>query len=144
MALVDMEEGCEVLKFGYVIGISVCKIEAGFVVHVTNVLLDTTFNLADVLRGGFVLGTALSRLEKGDLVRVGVNLRPVHPLFRQLPPRTKVGIAVAPVREDGILRMGNIVEPPPGIRLSERYVRLVRDFYRFLRSSFIEFARVQV
>jgi len=144
VALEKLEEGSEVRKFGHVIGICACNIDVGFVVHVTNVLLDPAFDLPKALRGGFVLGTATSRLERGDFVRVGVNFRPTHPLFRQLPPRTKVGVAVAPVREGGTLRLGNIVEPPPGVRLNERYVRLVKDFYRFLRSSFIEFARVQV
>lgn len=144
VALERIEEGSEVVKFGLTIGVSVCDIEPGFVVHVTNVLLDPAFDLGQVLRNGFVLGTAISRLERGDILRAGVNLRPTHPHFRKLPPRTRVGVATALVPEGGTLRLGNIAEPPPAIRVGEHCVRLVKSFYRFLRAGFIEFARVQV
>ncbi|MCS7104948.1 MAG: hypothetical protein NZ954_05215 [Thermofilaceae archaeon] len=144
IALEEIDEGVGILKFGHVIGVSVRNIEAGFLVHITNVLLDDAFDLTQVLKNGFVLGTTLSRLEKGDIVRVGVNLRPTHYLFKHLRTRTKIGVAAAPVPEGGTLRIGNMIEPPPGIRISERYIRLVKDFYRFLRASFVDFTRVQV
>jgi len=144
VALERIEEGEEVVKFGLTIGVSVCSIDRGLVVHLTNVILDPSFDLREALRRGFVLGEATARIERGDAVRAGVNARLTHPLFRQLPPRTRIGFAATAVPEGGALRLGNIVEPPPAIRVSERYVALVRNFYRFLRAGFIDFARVQV
>ena len=144
VALSDIREGESVVKFGYTIGVSAFAIEKGSIVHIANVLLDTDFDFLEVARAGLVLGTALARLEKGDVVRLGVNVHPTHSHFKRLPVRAKVGFAVSTIPQGGIVRIGNILEPPPGIRVSERYVRLVRDFYRLLRSGLLDFTRVQV
>ncbi len=144
VALRDIGEGEEVVKFGYTVGISAIAIERGCIVHVTNVLLDPGFDFREVVRAGLVLGFATARLERGDVLRVGLNVQPTHPRFRGLAPRTRVGIAATAIPEGGVVRIGNLLEPPPGVRVSERYVRLVRDFYRFLRAGLIEFSRVQV
>lgn len=144
VALEPIAEGAEVVKFGYVIGVSVTEVEEGMLVHVTNVLLDPVFDLKQMVRGGLVLGTAPVRVERGDVLRVGVNLRPLHPALRGLAPRARVGVAASAIAEGGTVRLGNIVEPPPRLRRNERYVRLVRDFYRMLRAGLMEFGRVEV
>lgn len=144
VALERIEEGGEVVKFGYVIGVAVTVVEEGDLVHVTNVLLDPTHDFRQMVRQGLVLGTSPVRVEKGEVLRVGANLKPLHPALRSLPPRARVGVAASAIAEGGTVRLGNIVEPPPRLRRNERYVRLVRDFYRLLRAGLIEFARVEV
>lgn len=144
VALERIEEDSEVVKFGYVIGVAVKVVEEGALVHVTNVLLDQTYDFRQMVRQGLVLGIAPVRVEKGDVLRLGVNVRPLHPALKGLPPRSRVGIAVSTIAENGTVRLGNIVEPPPRLRRNERYVRLVRDFYRMLRAGLIEFSRVEV
>lgn|GEM_PF-917199 len=144
IALEEIEEGGEVIKFGYVIGVAVTVVEEGALVHVTNVLLDSTYDFRKMVRQGLVLGISPVRVERGEVLRLGVNVRPLHPALKGLPPRSRVGIAASAIAENGTVRLGNIVEPPPRLRRNERYVRLVRDFYRMLRAGLIEFSRVEV
>jgi hypothetical protein len=144
IALERIEEGGEVVKFGYIVGVAVTVVEEGVLVHVTNVLLDPTYDFRQMVRQGLVLGIAPVRVERGEVLRLGVNVRPLHPALRGLPPRSRVGMAACTIAENGTIRLGNIVEPPPRLRRNERYVRLVRDFYRMLRAGLIEFSRVEV
>ncbi|RLF06534.1 MAG: hypothetical protein DRK00_01340 [Thermoprotei archaeon] len=144
VALERIGEDEEVIKFGYPIGVSVMEIEPGVVVHITNVVLDSKYEFKELVRRGFVLGEALTRIGKGELLRVGRNFRPLHPSLKGLPPRVRVGVAVAPIAEGGVVRLGNIVDLRRELGWNERYRRLVRDFYRFLRAGLAEFSRVQV
>ncbi len=144
VALERIEEGGEVTKFGYAIGVAVAAIEEGDLVHVTNVLLDPIYDFRQMVRQGLVLGVAPVRVERGEVLRAGVNLKPLHPALRTAPSRARVGVAVSAIAERGTVRLGNIVEPPPRLRRNERYVRLVRDFYRLLRAGLLEFARIEV
>lgn len=144
VALERIEEGEEVVKFGYVIGVAVRSVEEGTLVHVTNVLLDPAYDFRRMVEQGLILGTAPVRVEKGEVLRVGVNIRPLHPELRGLTLRSRVGVAASAIAENGTVRLGNIVEPPPRLRRNERYVRLVKDFYRMLRAGLLEFSRVEV
>ncbi|RLF00011.1 MAG: hypothetical protein DRJ57_01570 [Thermoprotei archaeon] len=144
VSLERIGEDEEVVKFGYTIGVSVMEIEPGVVVHVTNVVLDSKYEFKELVKGGFILGEALVRIEKGELLRVGRNFRPLHPSMKELPPRSRVGVAAAPIAEGGAIRLGNIVDVRRELGWNERYRRLVRDFYRFLRAGLMEFSRIQV
>lgn len=144
VALERIGEDEEVIKFGYPIGVSVMEIESGVVVHVTNIVLDSKYDFKELVRRGFVLGEALKRVERGELLRVGRNFRALHPSLRGAPPRTRVGVAAAPIAEGGAVRLGNMMEFRRGLGWNEEYRRLVRDLYRFLRAGFIDFSRIQV
>lgn len=143
VAVAKIPEGSEVVKFGYVIGLSTVDIEAGMIVHITNVLLDPSYSLVEAARHGLVLGYATAAVARGNVLRVGVNAMPTHPLFRALPRPSRLGVALSAIHEGGVVRLGNVVEPPHQ-RHSELYARVIKDFYRLLRASLVEFSRVEV
>ena len=144
VALRRILEDDEIVKFGYPIGVAVIDIEPGTVVHVTNVVLDSNLDFHQLVREGFVLGETLTRVERGEALRIGRNFKPKHPALRNTPPRMKIGIAATSIAEGGTVRLGNIVDVRARPWHNERYMRLVRDFYRFLRAGLLNFARVQV
>ena len=144
VSITDIREDEFVVKFGYPIGVSVIEIPSGYVVHVTNVLLSHEYDFKRLIEEGFILGEALTRIERGEVVRVGRNFKPSHPALKDLPNRTRIGIAVAPIAEGGLVRLGNMVDLPRRLGWNERYRELVRNFYRFIRAGLLDFSRLQV
>lgn len=142
VALRNIAEGEKIIKHGYPIGIGIYEIPKGYVVHITNVMLADDFDFKELLGQGFILGEALKRVEKGEILAAWRNFRPTHPALRSMKRGEKIGIAVSPIAEGGYIRLGNIIDLERTLGWNEKYRRLVRDFYRFLKASFEDFSRV--
>jgi len=137
-----IEEGGKVIKHGYPIGVSVRYIPPGYVVHVTNVRLREDMDFKMLARQGFILGEALKDVEKGEKLLVGRSFRPIHPAFAALRRGDSIGEAITPIAHGGYIRLGNIVDIERKLGWNEKYRRLTRDFYRFLKMSFEDFSQV--
>ncbi|RLE79599.1 MAG: hypothetical protein DRJ52_08125 [Thermoprotei archaeon] len=142
VALVKIPEESPVLKFGYSIGLAVIDIEPGTVVHLTNIVLSEDYSFAELVERGFIIGRALVNIDKGDSVRIGKNVKPLHPAFYSAPYGTKVGIAAKRILEDELVRLGNIIDVPHKLGWNEKYRSLVKEFYKFLNTGVMSMSRV--
>lgn len=142
VSLTEIGEDEEVIKFGFPIGFSTMNIEPGVVVHVTNIILDTQFDFYKLIEKGFILGEALKDIDKGEIIRIKKNIKPFHFLLKDLPPKTRIGVAAVNIGESTSIRLGNIVDITRKLGWNEKYRRMVKNFYRFLKSGMIDFSKM--
>ena len=137
-----IHEEDDVIKFGYTIGIAISEIPAGCVVHIGHFRYSLTRpDFYTAIATSNILGKSLRKIEKGDSIRVNINVKVSHQLLKELPTGTILGYAVTDLPHNMDIFIGNLKEKPMKYGWNPEYAKLVRRFYKFLKSGFITFTR---
>ena len=142
VSLLKIAEDEEIIKFGFPIGRSVIDIDKGTVVHFTNIILDPDLDFYSFISKGFILGEALTDIGRGEIIKIRKNFIPTHPLIKNLEGRSRIGVAAINIGESTSIRLGNIVDVSRRLGWNEKYKKMVKDFYRFLRLGLIDFSKM--
>ncbi|MHA1593163.1 MAG: UxaA family hydrolase [Candidatus Baldrarchaeia archaeon] len=141
VALTDIGEEEQVLKFGFPIGIAAIDIPRGTVVHITRVILDTKFDFFSLVNTNFTIGIASMNIKRGDAIRAGKNVIIEHELLKEVPKGTRIGWASSTIREGEEIWLGNLIEMPTKYGWNPKYRELVKEFYKMIRCGLISFTR---
>ncbi len=142
VSLNKIREDEYIIKFGFPIGKSVIDIDEGIVVHFTNIILDPDLDFYSYITKGFILGETLTDISKGEIIRIKKNFLPLHPLLKELRERSRIGIAAIDIGESTSIRLGNMVDISRKLGWNEKYRKMVKDFYRFLKLGLIDFSKM--
>jgi len=142
VSLNKIYEDEDIIKFGFPIGKSVIDIDEGVVVHFTNIILDPDLDFYSLITKGFILGDALTDIKRGEIIKIRKNFMPIHPLIKDFKGRSRIGVAAINIGGSTNIRLGNMVDITRRLGWNEKYRRMVRDFYRFLRLGLIDFSRM--
>lgn len=132
VALKDVSEGQEVIKFGYSIGAASVKIWRGNIVHRGNIVFDSHEEIMLdplVIEYRFEVGKSTKLIWKGQRIKAGENAAFESALVNRLGK--EMGVAVTNIPAKNTLYCGNLLESD-GYKLGPEQLKKMRGEYATL------------